>query len=420
MRKRRTAGLLLLIFLLAMSGGCRLDQTEESDRQESIQTEESQTEKPEKSQPESRQESQQESEPEEIVIPEGWTGPEIIYSRVASDWSDSEDEQRKLATWVLGQRLLQSRFAEGALEKYGYQITAQNNYRISSAVMTTSVWYEEGRTLYAPGVIADDETWIASYRCQVKFKGVMPDGTKGNEDEDTEYRWNLGSERWVIHNADGVYAMMTYEDYSRALKKGSADPFAENAVDPAEVPVTDRYWGYQRENLDPPEGAYYLEELDVWVKKGTRLYTYTAAPDEAMETIALKLGIQWLEDLCATPYEEGMDKSYLVREYKEPRLVALFRSKEAPDQYSCGPIKASDTIWVAEVQALLKGAGDYTIVAADEWKDTWIEFPQFFGNYKEIIRKDGSEYTMLLSSSLLTSFPLYGFYEETRDSWKIR
>ena len=45
MRKRRTAGLLLLIFLLAMSGGCRLDQTEESDRQESIQTEESQTEK---------------------------------------------------------------------------------------------------------------------------------------------------------------------------------------------------------------------------------------------------------------------------------------------------------------------------------------------------------------------------------------
>lgn len=410
--RRLTAAGLGLLLLAGLCAGCR-NNPEESAVQESgtiSQPEESKKE-------ESRQ--PEDSIRPVVTVPEGWTEPEIIYCRIPED--TPEEDQTRLAMYVLGRlygEKLQGEDKQSQREKYGYEINRVTEIRLADIVDTTSSSYRKTDELYNELVAPAENTWMVSYTARASYKGKIDQQTYNEGENYIATEWNLGCDQWVVRKSGTVYAMLSALEYEYCVIKygPETDPFARKEVKPEEIPVTAAEYTGKDLNTVNFEGNVRLEEKwNVLLKEDARVYSYEAASadssEEAVTEAALTLGKQWLDVCCAGEYAPGLDESYKIREYKDLIVRELYRSTEAAGEYSSEPMPAADSVWVVEFGALLQGDGDYSIVMESEWKNTWIEYREFFYNYRFIILQNGRQFEMISRRDMVYSKPILEAYQ---------
>ena len=414
--RRLTAAGLGLLLLLGLCAGCR-GETEESVVQESESIGQPEESRKEESQEESRKEESQ-AQPV-ITVPDGWTEPDITYARIPED--TPEEDQVRLAMYVLGRRYGEKWLRvdkQSQKEKYGYEIDGISELKLTDIVDTTSYFYRKMDKLYNEYVAAAENTWMAAYTARARYKGKIDRHTYNYGENYTSTDWNLGCSQWVVRKDGTVYAMMSASEYTYGILKygPETDPFALKEVNPEEIPVTTaEYTARGLTTVDFEGNVRFNEEWNVLLKENARIYSYEAASADSSESAvteaALALGKQWLDACCAGEYAPGLDESYKIREYKDLKVASLYRSAEASGEYnSCGPMKASDSVWVVEFGALLQGDGDYSIVLAAEWKDKWIEYREFFYAYRFVLVQDGRSFKMVLRHEMVYSKPILEVY----------
>ena len=393
MLKRSGIWVLVFILLMTVCSSCR-PAMEDSDLKDSTSAEESQTENPSNAD----------------VVPEGWNGPEIVYCRLNQKVGQEVRDDAEHAMYALGLRYLESREKEESKTIRGYRIRDIKGYSLEGAIYTQTPEYAPSEELYVPLVASAPDTWIAKFEVAACFDGTIPEGVQNgssNQMQDSYYTWDLGDSRWVVRREKDLYAMMSYTDYCRSLKQNGteADPFDQDVVDLASIPITEGKWGDGAICLDQPEGVYYHEQLKGWLKKDAAVYQYTAETaadsEKAVRQAAEALVKMYFDEWVSKDYEEGMKPEYKIREYKDLTIRALYNSINVQQSMYEAVLEADKNHWVVGFGAQVKGEGDLENIIAEEWADQWVEWPDSSVSHMAEMVQDGNNFWMVMRSDIV-------------------
>ena len=357
-QKRKRSRVLALLALLCLGVGCGVPPAQESGE-------------------ESRIAPAEDSRPAAV---EEWKGPEIIHCRIPEN-SDKRLEI-EVALYTLGLRYIQTRSGAEALEKYGYRILKIGEYQFKDAVRTEDGGYGASDPLFEREIPRKPDYWLVTYMADAQFEGRLPNGKVMPEKDETTL-WNLDQKKWVVYGKDGLYSMMSCADYREFLRQNGQDaqPFAAAERELADVPLTEGVWNRDRRILERPEGTFYFEPLQSWLCKEARYYSCKADPepgaDAALRKAAEEMGRLYMEELCGTPYEEGLDEGYRFSAFKELKVTCI-----EPE---------ADT-WTVRYEAWVQTEGG---------NGQWQIQPDFFRDHTALVGCSGTEYYMALQKDIV-------------------
>jgi hypothetical protein len=355
-------------------------------------------------------------------MPSGWTKPHIW--RITIDptvWqSDSLWDGAELSEKANG--YLTSIFEKAENEKIWGNGIVDPEYSIQNLINTESDEYSADST---PVVLTAADTWTMQVQAAARVVGsiTVRGGLVYEADEHDNIwieNWNFqGQDKWVLKQEGPFLYAMTYAEYAyaRLLLDNEEDPFTHEWLEEEE-----------EKTVEIPDDAYYFEPMQDYLYADVIIYTYEGTEETTDRGAAYVLATKFMDHLCATPYEEGMDDTYKIREYRDVTFFKM-RNRLAPEEgeilditdesfltydwmydsefrgvyaYGVTGLPNLANMWLLHFQFEVQGDGNCQIYAASEWDDEYVTDIRVTYDNAGVMVKEGNTYYMVMAKDIVS------------------
>jgi hypothetical protein len=169
---------------------------------------------------------------------------------------------------------------------------------------------------------------------------------------------------------------------------------------------------------------YYFEPIQGYLYADAVVYTYEASEDTTDEEEALALAKQYMDHLCATPYENGMDDLYKIREYRDLTDFTMLNrlhpydditvdADNPPEQdwmelytdgtdYGVTGLAYLPNMWILRFDFEVQGDGNCRAFAASEWANEYVSGLGITNFNAGVMVKEGNTYYMVMAKDIMS------------------